>query len=101
MSYQIGAGCKLCGKCQKVCPADAIILSDQHYVIVQEKCRSCGACMAECPKGAIDFSEATENLEFQYVAAKLPVYGRKRRHFHHAGHRRLNLCRCRRKDERL
>ncbi len=46
--------CKACGKCIKVCPADAI--TGEHkasYVIDQQKCVQCGLCRQECPFDAV------------------------------------------------
>lgn len=46
--------CKACGKCIKVCPADAI--TGEHkapHVIDQQKCVQCGLCRQECPFDAV------------------------------------------------
>jgi NADH:ubiquinone oxidoreductase subunit F (NADH-binding)/(2Fe-2S) ferredoxin/NAD-dependent dihydropyrimidine dehydrogenase PreA subunit len=46
--------CKACGKCIKVCPAEAI--TGEHkvpHVILQDKCIVCGACREECPFDAV------------------------------------------------
>lgn len=46
--------CKACGKCIKVCPADAITGEKKvAHVINQDKCISCGACKQECPFDAV------------------------------------------------
>lgn len=56
MGYQISEECGQCGRCQRICPAGAIVKKDRQYVIIVEKCESCGTCAAECPKGAITFA---------------------------------------------
>ena len=54
-SIQIEAGeCKGCGKCTKVCPADAIKGKiKEPFVIDSNKCIKCGACVGVCPFDAI------------------------------------------------
>lgn len=42
------------GDCKKVCPVDAIIVTDKGIVYVnEEKCISCEKCVKECPKKVI------------------------------------------------
>jgi electron transport complex protein RnfB len=39
------------GTCQRVCPFDAISMSEQGLPVVDiEKCRACGKCVEACPK---------------------------------------------------
>ncbi len=46
--------CKGCGKCRKVCPANAIEGAvRQPHVISPDACVRCGACVAACPFHAI------------------------------------------------
>jgi len=40
--------CTNCGRCEKVCPAGAIIPGDQVYRIDRAKCTDCGACTETC-----------------------------------------------------
>ena len=47
------AACIGCGKCQKVCKFDAIIIENNVAYIDTEKCKACGACARVCPSGAI------------------------------------------------
>lgn len=46
-------GCIGCGKCSKVCQAEAIMLKGTLAKIDPEKCTNCGECMKVCPTGAI------------------------------------------------
>jgi NADH:ubiquinone oxidoreductase subunit F (NADH-binding)/NAD-dependent dihydropyrimidine dehydrogenase PreA subunit/(2Fe-2S) ferredoxin len=47
--------CKACGKCVKVCPADAIADGRDKVpaVIDQNKCIGCGSCVEVCPFDAV------------------------------------------------
>lgn len=102
MSYQISTECKLCGKCKKVCPSNAIIMKDKQYVIISEKCESCGVCAAQCPREAIVFSEATANFESQHPTIHLSVCGQHDSAcFHHAcrKHRHWSPRRCRQEED--
>lgn len=48
-------GCIACGKCEQVCPADAIAVIDNLAVIDYNKCTSCGECVKACPMKTILF----------------------------------------------
>lgn len=45
--------CIACRICEKNCPADAILVIDNHAVIDQGKCIRCGMCAIKCPRGVI------------------------------------------------
>ncbi|MCD6181974.1 MAG: 4Fe-4S binding protein [Candidatus Cloacimonetes bacterium] len=50
--FIITSECVKCGICVDVCPANAIIESDEQYVIT-DACISCGKCKDACPIDAI------------------------------------------------
>ncbi len=45
--------CIGCGKCQKVCANDAIVIVDSLAYIDANKCKLCRKCVDECPTGSI------------------------------------------------
>ena len=51
--------CTGCGKCQKICPVDAIEIagegSARRAVIDEKKCIGCGVCLKHCPTGSLIF----------------------------------------------
>lgn len=51
--------CTGCGKCQKICPVDAIEIagegSERRAVIDEKKCIGCGVCLKHCPTGSLIF----------------------------------------------
>ena len=52
MAFVITDSCVSCGTCAANCPAEAIDMGDDKYVINQDTCISCGACAGTCPVGA-------------------------------------------------
>jgi len=52
--YVIIDGCIECGICERVCPYDAIFMSDDfEFVVDGEKCPGCHRCLDPCPVDAI------------------------------------------------
>jgi len=47
--------CKLCRKCEEICPAGAItfVRDDKKMVVDQARCIDCQRCMDACPENAI------------------------------------------------
>ncbi len=48
-------GCIGCMKCQRECPADAIVVKDNLAVVDPEKCVGCGHCADICPRHIINW----------------------------------------------
>jgi Fe-S-cluster-containing hydrogenase component 2 len=48
--------CALCGKCQKVCPENAIMVDDSARIYYSYRCSRCKNCISECPSGALFFA---------------------------------------------
>lgn len=46
-----------CTRCQEVCPADAIHMSDNLPAIDSDQCTCCTACVTTCPTGAISHEQ--------------------------------------------
>ncbi|MDA8169925.1 MAG: Fe-S cluster domain-containing protein [Nitrospiraceae bacterium] len=46
-------GCIACGMCAKVCPFEAVSVSNNVARIDINKCKVCGLCAKKCPTGAI------------------------------------------------
>lgn len=47
------AGCIGCKMCEKVCPSEAITVTDNIAHIDPQKCTNCGLCAEKCPKKII------------------------------------------------
>ena len=56
------AGCIACGKCQRSCPTQAIVLVNNVPIIDYSKCISCGKCLEGCPRQCIKYLHP-ENVE--------------------------------------
>ena len=48
-------GCIGCMKCQRECPADAIVVKDNLAVVDVSKCVQCGHCADICPRHIINY----------------------------------------------
>jgi ferredoxin len=51
--YIVVQGCRKCGKCDNVCPVDAMYRVESEARIYYDKCIQCGKCMEICPNKAI------------------------------------------------
>jgi uncharacterized protein (DUF362 family)/NAD-dependent dihydropyrimidine dehydrogenase PreA subunit len=53
----VGARCKLCGACCKICPVQALSESQGRLVLDRSKCILCLCCQEICPHGAVDIKK--------------------------------------------
>lgn len=55
--------CTACGRCKKVCQAEAITIS--NHATISDKCVGCAMCINSCPEKAIDstFSTSCDRLQ--------------------------------------
>lgn len=60
-----------CGRCLKICPLNAITLTDGGAEINPLLCNGCSACIPECPKEAIDFRNSTKKQIFSTIRGLL------------------------------
>ncbi len=64
--------CTNCGKCEELCPGDAISVADGKRVVDESKCVGCGLCEFHCTAAAIDLkvvrepAVAKENTKWHY-----------------------------------
>lgn len=61
--------CKVCGRCVKHCPVNAITVGDTA-VLDQDRCIGCGECYAFCPHGAVGFNWSTTTADLQRKMAE-------------------------------
>ena len=54
--------CTGCGKCESVCPQEAIAIVNKIAVIDYSKCIECGICSQACPHQAI-YTEAESDQQ--------------------------------------
>jgi len=48
--------CISCGLCQKDCPANLFVISDEGAEVTTQGCIKCGHCVAICPRNAVSIS---------------------------------------------
>lgn len=52
-------GCTRCGKCARICPAEAIEVKADGPIWTKKRCVQCLACINRCPVQAIQYGNAT------------------------------------------
>ena len=62
-----------CGLCEKLCPREAIVLTDKDSKI-KDSCDGCGICSAICPNQAISSSAHVANDIFNQVGRNSALY---------------------------
>jgi heterodisulfide reductase subunit A len=63
--------CDGCGLCLKICPLNAITLTDGKAKVNPLLCNGCSGCIPDCPKEAIDFKNATRKQIFSTLTGLL------------------------------
>lgn len=64
--FKVEDACIACGICAKVCPANAIVISDGKAVHTKQNCQACYACVHACPQKAIGFIIPEKNPNARY-----------------------------------
>ena len=49
-------GCRTCGQCMKICPMDAIDITEQGARVNISRCIGCGLCVTKCNFGALQLT---------------------------------------------
>jgi len=62
--------CTFCRKCQKWCPAEAIVEREGKAFILGQKCIGCGECLAVCRFDAIKYNWGVESADLQKKMAE-------------------------------
>ncbi|MEG6585561.1 DUF362 domain-containing protein [Dendrosporobacter sp. 1207_IL3150] len=62
--------CRICQKCVKWCPQEAIIEKDGKAYIMAEKCIGCGECLAVCRFDAVSYDWGAESGYMQRSMAE-------------------------------
>jgi pyruvate formate lyase activating enzyme len=71
--------CQACGRCQEICPIDAITFSEEEGVKIDRKqCTYCSDCIEACPNQALEFVGNYMTVEQLYkeVEKDSPFYRR-------------------------
>ena len=63
-------GCLGCGKCEKICPNDAIHVVDNLAQIDYSKCVSCGLCAEHCPRHLISDANLRQDMDLAEARAR-------------------------------
>jgi Na+-translocating ferredoxin:NAD+ oxidoreductase RNF subunit RnfB len=68
---QCKTGCIKCGKCEKVCPTQAIVVTNGIPVIDYNKCTSCRACVTGCPTHVLKLQQDIMTVERRGIEVPL------------------------------
>ena len=70
MTKGCSIGCLGCGKCEKICPNDAIHVVDNLAQIDYSKCVSCGLCAEHCPRHLISDANLRQDMDLAEARAR-------------------------------
>jgi NAD-dependent dihydropyrimidine dehydrogenase PreA subunit len=54
--------CTLCGKCEDICPFDAVTVKNGKYTYDIKSCMGCGLCVEHCPESALELYRDADKL---------------------------------------
>lgn len=60
-NFSVCKNCIGCGKCSRICPAEAIEMKDEHPVWIKETCFMCFGCLRLCPTAAIRYGDIEQS----------------------------------------
>jgi pyruvate formate lyase activating enzyme len=55
--------CTLCGTCVKVCPNNALKISEDYIICNNDLCKLCGSCISACPNNVIEIVGVPRNVD--------------------------------------
>lgn len=61
--YTLTARCKDCYRCLRICPVNAIGVTDGQAYINSDKCIQCGTCIRECPQNAKTYRKSIDMVK--------------------------------------
>ncbi|HUT63951.1 MAG TPA: 4Fe-4S binding protein [Anaerolineae bacterium] len=71
--------CNVCGKCEKVCPYDAMkivqIEEKKELSYYKDQCMGCGVCISFCPNGALSLVVDPDKGKIFDVDSLIELFG--------------------------
>ena len=61
--FHVTDSCVACGKCEKLCPVNAIQIKDGRPVWKGKSCSHCMSCIQNCPTESIEYENITQEKE--------------------------------------
>jgi MinD superfamily P-loop ATPase len=61
--FHVTDSCVACGKCEKLCPVNAIQIKDGRPVWKGKSCSHCMSCIQNCPTESIEYESITQEKE--------------------------------------